>query len=63
MYNDQVNFVKEKEKEGFAFVIRPPYDLKIGSICHDKNELKRVYDIGRKTMLENLDNLIKFLND
>ena len=63
MYNDQVNFVKEKEKEGSAFVIRPPYDLKIGSICHDKNELKRVYDIGRKTMLENLDNLIKFLND
>ena len=63
MYNDQVNFVKEKEKEGNAFVIRPPYDLKIGSICHDKNELKRVYDIGRKTMLYNLDNLINFLND
>jgi predicted patatin/cPLA2 family phospholipase len=47
-YNKEVAYVHEEEKKGSAFVICPDEPLGIGSICHDPDELQRVYDIGRK---------------
>ncbi len=62
-YNAQVEYVRAREKCGAAFVIRPSGPLCIGSVCHDPNELQRVYDIGRSVMLERLPELKEFLEE
>ncbi len=60
-YNEQVQYVREREAAGAAFVVRPSEPLNIGSVCHDPDELQRVYDIGRATMTEELEKLKSFL--
>ena len=42
-------------------VVRPPEALKI-SITRDKNELQRVYDIGRREGLASFMRVREFLN-
>lgn len=54
MYNRQLERVAQAEKEGRAFVIRPPHPLPIGHICHDPALMQRVYDIGRATAEQSL---------
>ena len=49
MYNAQLDYVRNAEAEGRALVIRPPYSLPIGHVCHDPQVLQQVYDIGRST--------------
>lgn len=61
MYNKQVEHVKESEREGKAFVIRPPVGLNIGSLEHNGEEIKRVYELGRKTASVYLEDLKSFL--
>ena len=63
MYNEQLAYVSESEKHGDSYVIRPPEPLNIGSIEKDENELKRVYELGRKTCIEQLDEIRKFLEE
>ena len=60
-YNKTTEYIKEREKAGNAFVIRPPENLNIGAVEHNPNELKRVYEIGRKTGEEKLEAMKKFL--
>ncbi len=60
-YNEQLAYVEEKAKAGEIFVIRPPEALGIGPIEHDPEEKKRVYEIGRRTMEEQLEGLKAFL--
>lgn len=63
MYNAELEHVKEAEAAGTAFVIRPPEALNIGSLEKDENELKRVYDLGRKVAKEVLPDVKKFLEN
>lgn len=63
MYNEQTAFVKEQEKAGNTFVIRPPLPLPIGHTSHDPDEMQHVYDIGRQTAEELLPQLLSFLYD
>lgn len=60
-YNKTTEYIKEREKAGNAFVIRPPENLNIGAVEHNPNELKRVYEIGRKTGEEKLEAMKEFL--
>ncbi len=60
-YNRQLDYIARREAEGAVFVIRPPRSLEIGSIEHDPKEIRRVYEIGRQTMDENLEQLRNFL--
>lgn len=60
-YNAQVQYIREREAAGAAFVIRPDAPLNIGSVCHDPDELMRVYRIGRKKMTGLLEDLKAFL--
>ena len=57
MYNEQVRYVREREAEGAVFVIRPFAEVNIGAVCHDRGELKRVYEMGRRAATEQLDAL------
>ena len=47
MYNRELEFVRQAEREGRCLVIRPDEKLPIGHISHDPEEMKRVYQIGR----------------
>ena len=47
MYNNQMRYVLDKERQGRTFVIAPPEKLPIGHITHDPEKLQKVYDIGR----------------
>ncbi len=43
-------------------MIRPPHSLNIGTMENDQNELRRVYQIGRKEAEQKLTLLEKYLN-
>ena len=61
MYNAQKAYVKVREDEGSAFVLRPPEALNISPLEKNPDELQRVYDTGRKLAGEKLQMIIDFL--
>lgn len=61
MYNAQTAFVKVREDEGTAFVIRPPKDLEISALEHSVDKLQEVYNLGRTEGLKNLQAIKDFL--
>ena len=61
MYNAQKAYVKVREDEGSAFVLRPPEALNISPLEKNPDELQRVYDTGRKLAGEKLQKIIEFL--
>lgn len=62
MYNSQLAYVKEQERKGLAYVIRPSEALPIGHICHDPEQMRLVYELGRQTALQHIDEVKMFLN-
>ncbi len=58
MYNAQLKYLAEAERDGRCVVIRPDCDLPIGHISHDPKEMQLIYDIGRKVGRAKL-NIIK----
>lgn len=48
MYNRQLDFVAQAEKEGRCLVIRPDEKIPIGHISHDPEQMRRIYEIGRQ---------------
>ena len=61
MYNAQKAYVKVREDEGTAFVLRPSQALNISPLEKNHDELQRVYDTGRKLAVEKLQMIIDFL--
>ena len=61
MYNRQLEYVRARENAGSALVIRPPHALDIGHVSHNPEEMKAVYDIGRKTAEQQLEQIKRFL--
>lgn len=47
MYNRQLEFVAQAEREGRCFVIRPEGKIPIGHISHDEKQMQLVYELGR----------------
>lgn len=60
MYNRELEFVRQAEREGRCLVIRPDGKLPIGHISHDPEEMKRVYQIGREMGLRYIDRIKAF---
>ena len=48
MYNRELDYVAEAEREGRCLVIRPDEKIPIGHISHDPQEMRSVYELGRK---------------
>ncbi|MBQ3149972.1 MAG: patatin family protein [Clostridia bacterium] len=63
VYNETLDYIKEKEKNGEIFVIRPEEALPIGRVNHEPDEMQVVYDIGRDVALKNLEKLRAFLQN
>ena len=61
MYNEEVRYIKEKEKEGDVLVIRPKDTLPINRISHDPDEMTLVYNIGRDIAEENIEKIKEYL--
>jgi len=61
MYNRQMEEIEERERDGRAFVIRPPQPLGISRTEHDPAELERVYQTGRSEAERLLPELLEFL--
>lgn len=51
-YKDNIDYVRAKEKEGSAFVIRPSEKLDVKSAEKDPEKLKGAYEMGRKAAIE-----------
>lgn len=62
-YNHQMEEIDREEKEGNILVIRPPQALGIGSVCHDPEELERVYQVGRSEGQRRLEDVRSFLRE
>ena len=60
-YNKEREFIFSREKEGKTLVICPKKALGISRTEHDTNELKRVYEEGRKTAVKRLEEIKEFL--
>jgi predicted patatin/cPLA2 family phospholipase len=48
MYNRQLEYVAEAERQGRCLVIRPDDKLDIGHVCHNPEQMERIYQIGRE---------------
>ena len=62
LYNETLEYIKEKEKAGEIFVIRPSSPLNISSMERKPQELMRVYNEGRRVMQEEMQGLKDFLS-
>ncbi len=47
MYNQELDYVAEAERQGRCLVIRPDGKIPIGHISHDPDEMRDVYEMGR----------------
>lgn len=61
MYNEQLEYIKEQEKEGKTLVIAPPKPLPVGRIEHNADKMQEAYDIGRDVTVKMLPDIRKFL--
>lgn len=48
MYNSELDFVAQAEREGRCLVVRPDEPIPIGHISHDPQEMEHVYQLGRQ---------------
>ena len=62
MYNKELEYVRQAEREDRCLVIRPQVKLPIGHISHDPEEMQRVYDIGIETGKRHLADIKRFLS-
>lgn len=62
VYNATLEYIRKKEAAGEVFVIRPPMKLEVSGAVHDPEEMKRVYNMGRKAGEEYLEAVKAFLS-
>lgn len=61
VYNDTLDYIFKKEKEGSVFVFRPDEALPVSRVEKDPVKLQAAYDLGRKAGEEKLESLKAFL--
>lgn len=61
IYNETIKYIREKEKSGELFVIRPAGSLEVARVEHDPKKLRAVYEKGRAVMNRQLEDLQEFL--
>ena len=61
IYNETLDYILEKEANGEPFVLRPKQALPIKKAEKNPETLKKVYEMGRKTMEDNLEKLKEYL--
>ncbi len=59
-YNEIYGYIRDKELKGEILVIRPEKSLNI-KVSNKPDELQRVYDIGKRTGLAEVERVKKYL--
>lgn len=57
MYNRQLEYVAEAEREGRCLVIRPAEKIPIGHVSHDPERMQHVYELGRQAGEQYIDRI------
>ena len=60
-YNETLDYIKKQKQAGQVFVIQPKEKLPVGHVEHNKEKLRKAYEIGRAQMTEQLEELKRFL--
>ena len=60
MYNNELEYVAQREREGRCLVIRPNEKIPIGHISHDPDEMHLVYELGRQVGERYIDRIKEF---
>lgn len=60
-YNETLEYIEKREKEGAVYVIRPDAPLEIGKIEHNPDNMQRIYDLGRKAGEKHIENIKNFI--
>lgn len=60
MYNYQLEYVANAERLGRCLVIRPDEKIPIGHISHDPEQMRHVYELGRKVGERYIDRIQAF---
>jgi len=61
-YNNMLDMLKERERQGSIFIIRPSEHMDIGRMESDGNKVQAAYDLGVKDARERLDALKNWLS-
>lgn len=61
LYNGQIERLKELEKEGRVFIIRPSQPITISRTESNPDKLQSVYELGISDMKKCMDDLVKYL--
>lgn len=61
LYKEQVEKLKQLEKEGKVFVIRPSEEIKISKTERNPDKLQKVYDLGVKDAIRNISKIKEYL--
>ena len=60
MYNYQLEYVANAERLGRCLVIRPEEKIPIGHLSHDPEQMRRVYELGRKAGKNHIERIKAF---
>jgi predicted patatin/cPLA2 family phospholipase len=60
MYNKQLEYVAQAEREGRCLVIRPDEKIPIGHISHNAQQMRHVYELGRTVGEQYIDRISQF---
>ena len=63
MYNSQLDYVRQAEKEGRSLVIRPETKIPIGHVSHDPYQMRLVYNQGRQMGKKYLEQIKTFFSN
>ena len=61
-YNQDVTYVRSRERDGAALVICPEEKLNISRVEHDPTKMRAVYELGRKAGEQRLKDIVAFVN-
>ena len=61
IYNEEVAYVREQERQGKVFVLRPEEALPVSRVEHDPDKLQAAYDLGRAVTEKRWQALTDFL--
>ncbi len=60
-YNESIRYIRQEEQKGTTLVLCPDEELPINRVEHDPDKIQKVYDLGRRTAVKNLDKIREFL--
>ena len=61
LYNGTTAYIREQERAGKVFVLRPEAPLRVGKVEHDPEKLREAYDRGRAVAEKRWKALTEFL--